>query len=206
MFIFIICAVWRERLRDSSQALTARWCSTQPCAVRPSARGALQNIIHYAVQAGAKITADTWFEFRLVWRRSDRYFVIIFSLCRQMLRWTPAEIKCINLRRITTVFSNCWRKQLHVSALFWIFHHQVETGISEKIRILQCGHQEWGNEISFFAPSQTLKGPKHVVVFFKNFKIQLCYDGHLYTWFLPVLNHTTGIMPPKVVMNEWMNE
>jgi hypothetical protein len=25
------------------------------------------------------------------------------------------------------------------------------------------------------------KGPKHVVDFFKNLKIQLCYDGHLYT-------------------------
>jgi hypothetical protein len=25
------------------------------------------------------------------------------------------------------------------------------------------------------------KGPKHVVVFFNNLKIQLCYDGHLYT-------------------------
>jgi hypothetical protein len=42
-----------------------------------------------------------------------------------------AEIKCINVRRNTTVFSNCWRKQLHVSALFWVGHHQVETRISE---------------------------------------------------------------------------
>jgi hypothetical protein len=25
------------------------------------------------------------------------------------------------------------------------------------------------------------KGPKHVVVFFNNLKIQLCYDGRLYT-------------------------
>jgi hypothetical protein len=29
-------------------------------------------------------------------------------------------------------------------------HHQVETRISEKTHILQCGHQEWGNEISFY--------------------------------------------------------
>jgi hypothetical protein len=40
--------------------------------------------------------------------------------------------------------------KLHVSALFWVGHHQVETGISEKTHILQCGHQEWGNEISFY--------------------------------------------------------
>jgi hypothetical protein len=60
------------------------------------------------------------------------------------------EIRCVNVRRNTTVFSNCWRKQLHVSALFWVGHHQVETRISEKTHILQCGHQEWGNEISFY--------------------------------------------------------
>jgi hypothetical protein len=59
------------------------------------------------------------------------------------------EIKCINVRRNTTVFSNCRRKQLHVSALFWVGHHQVENRISEKTHTLQCGHQEWGNEISF---------------------------------------------------------
>jgi hypothetical protein len=29
-------------------------------------------------------------------------------------------------------------------------HHQVETRISEKTQILQCGHQEWGNEILFY--------------------------------------------------------
>jgi hypothetical protein len=28
--------------------------------------------------------------------------------------WMPVEIKWINVRRNTTVFSNCWRKQLHV--------------------------------------------------------------------------------------------
>jgi hypothetical protein len=28
-------------------------------------------------------------------------------------------------------------------------HHQAEARISEKTHILQCGHQEWGNEISF---------------------------------------------------------
>jgi hypothetical protein len=51
------------------------------------------------------------------------------------------EIKCINVRRNTTVFSNCWRKQLHVSALFWLGHHQVEIRISENSHILQCGLQ-----------------------------------------------------------------
>jgi hypothetical protein len=47
------------------------------------------------------------------------------------------------------------------------------------------------------------KGPKHVVVFFNNLKIRLCYDGHLYTQFLLriVLNHTTGMMPPKMCFN-----
>jgi hypothetical protein len=66
------------------------------------------------------------------------------------------EIKCINVRHNTTVFLNCWRTQLHVSALLWVGHNQVETRISEKTYILQC-------------------------VFFNNLKIQLCYDGHLYT-------------------------
>jgi hypothetical protein len=42
------------------------------------------------------------------------------------------------------------KNQLHVSALFWVGHHQVETRISEKTNILQCGHQEWGKEISFY--------------------------------------------------------
>jgi hypothetical protein len=50
--------------------------------------------------------------------------------------------------------------------MFWPFSglaiNRVETRISEKTHILQCG-------------------PKHVVVFFNNLKIQLCYDGHLYT-------------------------
>jgi hypothetical protein len=60
------------------------------------------------------------------------------------------EIKCINVRSNTTVFSNCWRNQLHVSALLWVGHHQVEVRMSEKSHILQCGHQERGNEISFY--------------------------------------------------------
>jgi hypothetical protein len=34
--------------------------------------------------------------------------------------------------------------------LFWVGHHQVETRISEKTHTLQCGQQEWGNEISFY--------------------------------------------------------
>jgi hypothetical protein len=67
-------------------------------------------------------------------------------LCNSIL----VEIKPINVCRNTTVFSNCWRNQLHVSALFWVGHHQVETRILEKTHILQCGHQEWGNEISFY--------------------------------------------------------
>jgi hypothetical protein len=29
-------------------------------------------------------------------------------------------------------------------------HHQVGTRISEKTHILQFGHQEWGNKISFY--------------------------------------------------------
>jgi hypothetical protein len=53
-----------------------------------------------------------------------------FSLFDSML----VETKYINVRRNTTVFSNCWRNLLHVSALFWLGHHQVETGISEKTR------------------------------------------------------------------------
>jgi hypothetical protein len=32
-------------------------------------------------------------------------------------------------------FSHCWRKQLHISALFWVGHHQVESRISEKTHI-----------------------------------------------------------------------
>jgi hypothetical protein len=44
------------------------------------------------------------------------------------------EIKCINVRRNTTVFSNCWRRHLHVSALSWVGRHQVET------RIYYYGH------------------------------------------------------------------
>jgi hypothetical protein len=67
-------------------------------------------------------------------------------LCHSIL----VEFKCINVRRNTTVFSNYWRKQLHVSALFWVGHHQDDIRISEKTHILQSGHQEWGNEISFY--------------------------------------------------------
>jgi hypothetical protein len=68
-------------------------------------------------------------------------------LCDSIL----VEIKCINVRRNTTfIFKLLKKKQLHVSALFWVGHHQVETRILEKAHILQCGHQEWGNEISFY--------------------------------------------------------
>jgi hypothetical protein len=49
-------------------------------------------------------------------------------LCDSIL----VEIKCINVRRNTTVFSIFLRNQLHVSAIFWVSHHQVETRISEK--------------------------------------------------------------------------
>jgi hypothetical protein len=62
----------------------------------------------------------------------------------------PVEFKCVNVCRNTTVFWNCWRNQLHVSALFWVGHHQADTRISEKTHILQCGHQERGNEISIY--------------------------------------------------------
>jgi hypothetical protein len=51
MFIFIVCALWRERLRDSSQA-PCRWCYTQPCAAELPARNALHNIVYYTAQAG----------------------------------------------------------------------------------------------------------------------------------------------------------
>jgi hypothetical protein len=59
------------------------------------------------------------------------------------------EIKWINVRRNTTVFSNRWWKQLHVSALFWLGHLQIETRISEKTHVLQCGHQAWGTRSRF---------------------------------------------------------
>jgi hypothetical protein len=32
---------------------------------------------------------------------------------------------------------------------FWVGHHQVETRISEKTHILQCGHQAWGTRSCF---------------------------------------------------------
>jgi hypothetical protein len=74
-----------------------------------------------------------------------RSLVASSLLCDSIL----VEIKCINVHRNTTVFSNCWRKLLHVSALFCVGDHQVETRISETTHILQCGHQDWGNKISF---------------------------------------------------------
>jgi hypothetical protein len=37
------------------------------------------------------------------------------------------EIKCVCVRRYTTVFSNCCRNQLHVSAFFWVGPRQVVT-------------------------------------------------------------------------------
>jgi hypothetical protein len=69
------------------------------------------------------------------------------TLCDSVL----VEIQCINVCRNTTVFLNFLRKQLRVTALFWVGHHQVETRILEKTHILLCGHQEWGNEISFYS-------------------------------------------------------
>jgi hypothetical protein len=71
------------------------------------------------------------------------YQVINNNYC--LLVW----IKCINIRRKTTVFLNCWRKQLYVSALFWVGHHQVETRISEKTDIRQYGHQAWETRSCF---------------------------------------------------------
>jgi hypothetical protein len=44
---------------------------------------------------------------------TDQFLVASSLLCDSIL----VEIKCINVRRNTTVFSNCWRKQLHVWAL-----------------------------------------------------------------------------------------
>jgi hypothetical protein len=49
------------------------------------------------------------------------------------------EIKCVYGHHNTTVFSNYWRNQLHVFALFWVGQHQVETRISKKTHTLQCG-------------------------------------------------------------------
>jgi hypothetical protein len=66
-------------------------------------------------------------------------------LCDSVL----VEIKWINVLRNTTVFSICWRKQLHVSAHFWVGHHQVETRTSGKIHILQCGYQAWRTRSRF---------------------------------------------------------
>jgi hypothetical protein len=66
----------------------------------------------------------------------DLSLVVSSLLCDSIL----VEIKCISVRRNTTVFSNCWRNQLHVSALFWVGHHQVGTRISEETHIIRCGH------------------------------------------------------------------
>jgi hypothetical protein len=60
------------------------------------------------------------------------------------------EIKCVYGRRNTTVFSNCWRNQLRVSALLGVGHHHVDSRISEESYTLQCAHPEWGNYISFY--------------------------------------------------------
>jgi hypothetical protein len=98
------------------------------------------------------------------------------------------EIKCINVHHITTIFPNCWRKQLHVSALFWVGHHQVETRISEKTRscspILDVRIVVYEFSLIFWSQPDDgppRKGLKHVVVFFNNLKIKLCYDRHLCT-------------------------
>jgi hypothetical protein len=77
-------------------------------------------------------------------------FMRILPLCNVKGGTFLVESNCINVRLNTTVFSNYWRNQLQVLTLFWVGHHQVETRIWEKTRILQCGHQEWGNEISFY--------------------------------------------------------
>jgi hypothetical protein len=66
---------------------------------------------------------------------------MVSSVLLKHLELLIVKLKCINVRRNTTVYSNFLRKQLHVSALFWVGHHQVETRISEKTHILQCGHQ-----------------------------------------------------------------
>jgi hypothetical protein len=41
--------------------------------------------------------------------------------------------------------------------------------------------------------------PVELVEFFNNLKIQLCYDCLICTYFLPVSDHTTGMMSPKIV-------
>jgi hypothetical protein len=123
-----------------------------------------------------------------------RSLVVSSPLCDLVM----VEMKCINVRRNTSVFSNCWGNQLHVSAFFWVAHHHVETRISEKTHILQCWHCKTRSRspirdihivVYEFSPifwsqpddGRPRKGPKYVVDFFNNLKIQLCYDGHLYT-------------------------
>jgi hypothetical protein len=71
-----------------------------------------------------KLTFKLYFLTKLLplqWHMERPYFGGIMPyhpasspLCDSML----VEIKCINVRRNTTVFSNCWRKQLHVSGPF----------------------------------------------------------------------------------------
>jgi hypothetical protein len=78
--------------------------------------------------------------------------MVSLDACRAIILGTInflVEIKCINVRCNNCIFK-CLNKQLHISALFWVGHRKVETRISEKAHTLQCGHQEWWNEISFY--------------------------------------------------------
>jgi hypothetical protein len=50
---------------------------------------------------------------------------------------------------VTQLYFQIVEENKHVSALFWVGHHQAETRISEKTHILQCGHQEWGTRSRF---------------------------------------------------------
>jgi hypothetical protein len=120
-----------------------------------------------SVRSG-KLTTWRWKSIQSTWNSSDpkSWFPTPFALARIYPTFRGnipvvlVEIKCINVRRNTTVFSNCWRNQLHVSALLWVGHHQVETRISEKTHILQCGHQEWGTRSRF-----TMFLDVHIVVY-----------------------------------------
>jgi hypothetical protein len=44
----------------------------------------------------------------------------ISNECSSAVFIVLVENKWMNVHRNTTVFSNCWRKQLYVSALFWV--------------------------------------------------------------------------------------
>jgi ribosomal protein S27E len=68
--------------------------------------------------------------------------VVSSLLCDSML----VKIKCINVRRNTTVFSNC-KKTTTCFGPFLGGPYQVETRISETTHILQCGRQEWGTRL-----------------------------------------------------------